>query len=347
MRGPAGRPESPKTIPESASVAVSVVIPAFQAEQWVRTALESVAVQQLQPDRVVEVVVVDDGSTDETVAIAQRTLDEFGLIGTVIRQSHGGVSAARNAGWRAARGDWIQFLDADDRLAETKLATQLGLALAVDGNCAVVYSAWQRLLPDHDSWVPLGPIEDPVLDEPVRSIIEDQWFGYVGPCLIRRDALVTLGGFDETKSLGEDLDLMLRLAIAGRDLRRAPSATPLYFYRQLPGSLWQRARKDPAALRGLNATETNAELHIRRIQENILSTRTRLALAERYITIYQCSRGLDDTLTASLLDQIAALRLRRAPKNAPRSARALATIIGLDHAVRMHDLVRSYIPSRR
>lgn len=342
MRGPAAdsnRPSPP--LP----VSVSVVIPAFQAEFWMRDALTSVAEQSPHPGKI-EVIVVDDGSSDTTVLAARTALSDFGLEGTVICQANAGVSAARNAGWRAARGEWIQFLDVDDRLAPSKIATQLGVALTSDSGCGVVYSAWQRVIQDGDSWVAMGPLEDPSFEEPVRGIIEDRWFGYLGPCLIRREALAAVDGLDDTMSLGEDLDLMLRLAITGWGFQRAATTAPLYYYRQTQESLWQRAIKDASALRFKNATEANAERHIRSSQQNVLSERTRLALAERYLSTYEFSRGLDEALSTDLLAQLAGLRLRKAPDNAPRMARALTPLLGLAPALRAHALFRAYRPAR-
>ena len=342
MHGPAAESNRPSPpLPGS----VSVVIPAFQAEFWMRDALASVAEQSPRSTKI-EVIVVDDGSSDETASTAESALSDFGLAGRVISQPNCGVSAARNAGWRAARGEWIQFLDVDDRLAPSKIATQLGVALTVDSGCGVIYSAWQRVIQDGDSWVALGPLEDPSFEEPVRGIIEDRWFGYLGPCLIRRDALVAVNGFDETMSLGEDLDLMLRLAITGWGFQRAATTAPLYFYRHIQGSLWQRASKDSSALRFKNATEANAERHIRSSQQNVLSERTRLALAERYLSTYEFSRGLDESLSTDLLVQLAGLRLRKAPDNAPRLARALTPFVGLAPALRAHAWFRAYHPAR-
>jgi cellulose synthase/poly-beta-1,6-N-acetylglucosamine synthase-like glycosyltransferase len=151
---------------------------------------------------------------------------------------------------------------------------------------------------------------------------------------------VALGGLDETLSLGEDLDLMLRLAIAGWGFRRAATTSPLYFYTHTPDSLWQRASKDPSALRCKNAIEANAERHIRSSQQNVLSERTRLALAGRYMSTYHFSRGLDEVLSADLLGQLAGLRLRKAPDNAPRMARALTPFLGLAPAMRVHAFLR-------
>ncbi|MHA7985492.1 glycosyltransferase family 2 protein [Rathayibacter sp. CAU 1779] len=326
-------------------VTVSVVIPAFQGAPWIHSALASVADQKINAGAI-EVVIVDDGSTDDTWVAAEQGLIDFQLAGIVIRQPNRGVSSARNTGWNAARGRWIQFLDVDDELAKDKLATQLAVIEAADSRCAVVYSAWQRMVLDGTSWLPSGPVEDPLFDEPVQGIVEDMWFGYLGPCLIRREALESVDGLDETKSLGEDLDLMLRLAEAGWGFLRASASDPLFYYRQTSGSLWRRASSDVGALRAKNDTEVTAEAHLHRLLGNRLPARTRSALAERYMLTYQFARTRNSALSDDLLRQIAMLHLRRAPQNAPRSVRAFAPVVGLGTALRAYALVRTAVPSK-
>jgi len=326
------------------NIAVSVVVPAFQADSWIRETLDSIAGSELESDTL-EVIVVDDGSTDATAQTARDAIATLGLKGTVIQQRNRGVSAARNTGWHAAQGEWIQFLDADDVIVPEKLPLQLKVGRSEE-RCGIVYSRWQMLVPKNDTWQRSGPIQDPRLDEPVRGIIEDKWFGYVGPCLVRRRAVEAIGGFDETKSLGEDLDFILRLAIAGWGFRRCDSAEPLYLYRQLAGSLWQRVNRNPEALRGKHATEAAAEAHLR--ESGVpLSARTRLALADRYVLTYQFCREVDAALARDLLTQIAGLRLRSGPESAPRSVRVLAPVIGLRRALDAHRIFRAYAPSRR
>src|SRR5436309_274726 len=101
---------------------VTVVIPAFNAESHIGGALASTR-DQRQSD--VEVLVVDDGSTDETVRVAERYAGDLNL--TILRQRNGGPAAARNAGIRRARGRYCAFLDADDLMLPGRLAAQADL----------------------------------------------------------------------------------------------------------------------------------------------------------------------------------------------------------------------------
>src|SRR5206468_12705012 len=94
---------------------VSILIPAYNAENWIADTLES-AIAQAWPHK--EIIVVDDGSTDETLAIARR-FEPKGV--RVVTQPNQGAAAARNKAFSLSRGDYIQWLDADDLLSRDKV----------------------------------------------------------------------------------------------------------------------------------------------------------------------------------------------------------------------------------
>src|SRR5262249_10136906 len=99
---------------------VSAVIPAHDARAFIATAIDSVHAQTHPVD---EIVVVDDRSSDGT---ADLVATRYGPAVRLVRGSVGGAAAARNAGWRAARSEWIAFLDADDEWVPTKIEAALG-----------------------------------------------------------------------------------------------------------------------------------------------------------------------------------------------------------------------------
>lgn len=105
-----------------ASAGVSVIIPVHNGERYLGEAIASVRRQSVSP---IEIVIVDDGSTDGTAALA----DALGSDIRLIRQPHSGVTVSRNRGIRAARGDLIAFLDCDDMWTDDKLATQVPILL--------------------------------------------------------------------------------------------------------------------------------------------------------------------------------------------------------------------------
>src|SRR5438874_1191114 len=109
---------------------VSVIIPAYNCAAYIGPAIASALSQR---DVAVEVIVVDDGSTDETWHVLER----FGDAIRTLRQANAGPAAARNRGARSAAGAWLAFLDADDEWLPEKLARQLAL---VDERTGLVYT---------------------------------------------------------------------------------------------------------------------------------------------------------------------------------------------------------------
>ena len=191
---------------------VSVVIPAYNAIDHIEDCLASVFSQRPPPS--LEVIVVNDGSTDGTL---EKLRSVSGLI--CLTQSNRGPAAARNSGIRQARGEYIAFLDADDLWPEGKLQKQIELlqhhpdAAMCFGDCRQFEDGQPRARTlfeeggyGEPSWGP-GPY---VPDAYARLIRNN--FITTGSVVIRRQALETLGGFDERFRLVEDLELWLRVA---------------------------------------------------------------------------------------------------------------------------------------
>lgn len=177
---------------------ISVVIPAFNAARFLPRCLASVFSQTLQPD---EVIVVDDGSTDDTASVAAA------LGAKVFRRTNGGLSAARNTGIQNASSEWIALLDADDLWAPKKLELQ---AAHVHPDTVLVYTGI-RFFDD-------GGIrsERPAI-EPTKAI-EMLRFCNPIPCtyLVRRDALLSGGGYREDIRACEDWEMLVRLQRLGK-----------------------------------------------------------------------------------------------------------------------------------
>jgi glycosyltransferase involved in cell wall biosynthesis len=170
---------------------ISVVVPVFNGAGMLEGAVESIEAQDYGP---IEIVVVDDGSTDATPEAAA-------LLGNRIRymrQVNGGPSAARNRGLAEARGDLIAFLDVDDRWPEGKLATQAA-RLASQPELQVVGGRIRYVGEGHPGARPvqLGK------DETISHV-------HLGAALFRRSAFDVVGTFDETLRYSEDLDWFLR-----------------------------------------------------------------------------------------------------------------------------------------
>ena len=185
---------------------VSVIIPAYNAGPYLRTAIDSVLAQTLAD---VEIIVVDDGSNDDTANIAAS----FGERVRLLRQDNAGVSAARNRGIEAARADFVAFLDADDwYLLPTKLASQAAL-LAARPEVGIVHSGWRLVNEQGDVKAERRPWQRvPVLDLQGWLLWQP---ALPSAMMVRRQALAQVGGFDPRLAHAEDIDLALRLTLAG------------------------------------------------------------------------------------------------------------------------------------
>lgn len=190
---------------------VSVVIPAYNAAWCIRRAVDSVLAQDY---RDFEVIVVDDGSQDETAAVLAAYGDALRVVG----KPNGGLSSARNAGIAAARGDHVAFLDADDWWLPAKLAHQVAL---LDGRPDVLFcSTTTRVVtPDGRSladWRCGGGAGKGEADALAAIFaINAHVAGSGSAVLARREAFARAGGFDESLRSLEDIDMWMRLAALG------------------------------------------------------------------------------------------------------------------------------------
>lgn len=190
---------------------VSVVIPAYNAAATLPGAVDSIGTS---PD-VLEVLVIDDGSTDETAAVAADSANV-----SCLHQANSGPSVARNTGIAAARGRWIAFLDADDRWLPGKLEAQLRVARQRP-DAVIVAGDWVR---DDSGLGPCPPVtgELPVAVHDYADVLVLNRF-QTSTVLARTDVLRSLGGFRPELDGAEDWDMWLRCATVGPLVRiRAP-----------------------------------------------------------------------------------------------------------------------------
>lgn len=203
---------------------VSVVIPAYNAAAYVGAAIDSVLAQTLKD---LEIIVVDDGSTDETPLVLER----FGSRIRAIRQQNRGVSAARNRGIDESHGRYVAFLDADDLWLPAKLQRQIE-ALAADGVKQACYTSHLlvteqlRPLRAHRS-----PRRSTALDD---LLARGNVIGSPSSVVCERELFSAAGGFDEAFSLCADWEMWLRIA-ARTDFLYVDE--PLVQYRVRSGSM--------------------------------------------------------------------------------------------------------------
>lgn len=177
------------------SETVSVIIPVFNGERFLGEALDSALSQVPAP---LEVIVVDDGSTDGSVSLADS---RTGV--RCIRTDHAGVSAARNRAISEALGDWIAFLDADDRWLPGKLRTQLDASR--ERPEVSLFLGMKRIFFEGD---PPAWYDGPGDGEELASYEPSVW-------LVKRADFELAGPFDTSMAIGEDTDWLARAADAG------------------------------------------------------------------------------------------------------------------------------------
>jgi peptidoglycan/xylan/chitin deacetylase (PgdA/CDA1 family)/2-polyprenyl-3-methyl-5-hydroxy-6-metoxy-1,4-benzoquinol methylase len=185
---------------------VSIIIPAYNAQETIVATLKSVLAQSCSTW---EAIIVDDGSTDETATIAARFARQDPRI-QVMRQVQMGVSAARNSGIRMARYGWLLFLDADDWLAPQYLEKMTG-RLAEDRSLDVVHCGWAWVAPD-GTLLPahFAPDKPDLFQEFARNILIA-----IHACIVRKSLVEVVGCFDPQQKIGEDWDLFQRVARTG------------------------------------------------------------------------------------------------------------------------------------
>jgi glycosyltransferase involved in cell wall biosynthesis len=180
---------------------VSVVIPCYQQAQYLGEAIESVLAQTYPH---LEVVVVDDGSTDNVGAIASRYPGV-----RCIREPNSGPAAARNAGIRNSNGDFLVFLDADDRLLPQ--GVQAGVqALGARQECAAAIGTYRRTSFDNRA---IDTHEQPTVNErQYEQMMEDNWAGFPARAIYRRSLLEHVRGFDSEIDAAADFGFNLAVA---------------------------------------------------------------------------------------------------------------------------------------
>lgn len=197
---------------------VSILIPCHNNARWVGQTIES-ALAQTWPDK--EVIVVDDGSTDQSLDVIRSFRDR-------IRWEAGpnrGANAARNRLLELARGDWLQYLDADDYLLPSKVAQQFECLVAHPSTDV----AFGPIIKEHWATTSVQREELPIPEPHDPWILLARWYlPQTGGCLWRRQAIVDVGGWKLDQPCCQEHELYLRLLMAGKSFTHWPHAGAIY-----------------------------------------------------------------------------------------------------------------------
>jgi glycosyltransferase involved in cell wall biosynthesis len=216
---------------------VSVIIPAYNAAHWLPAAVASVRAQTRPAD---EIVIVDDGSTDQTAEVGRSLGPDI----RCVRRENGGLSAARNTGTDATTGEWMLFLDADDRLVPDALASLTRTAAGSDAGVVYGFVLQRRAKGEEPA---LHGLKRAVGNPPVPAKAHFWWTAIptAGAALIRRSLNEKVGGFDENFRQVEDAEYWLRCGVTAPfahcdSLVLDKTYTPTSLGQQRAASIWYR-----------------------------------------------------------------------------------------------------------
>lgn len=226
---------------------VSILVPAYNAAPWIADTLRSALAQTWTNT---ELIVIDDGSSDDTLARANAFVSSRPDANIrVVSQPNRGASAARNHALLLARGEYIQFLDADDLLASDKIERQLA-RLILSGPRFLASGSWARFKNDPASAVftPHPNSRDLTGVEFLQLNFEEIAMMHPAAWLAPRTLLDAVGPWDETLSLNDDGEYFARVALAAERIAFCADARS-YYRSNLSSSLSRR--QDPRSLASL------------------------------------------------------------------------------------------------
>jgi glycosyltransferase involved in cell wall biosynthesis len=262
---------------------VSILIPAYNAEQWIEDTIQS-ALQQTWAKN--EIIIVDDGSKDQTLAVAQRFASKGVFVTTQINQ---GAAAARNKAFSICQGDYIQWLDADDLLAPDKIEKQLETAADGCSKKTLFSSAWgsfayrtsKAAFSPTTLWCDLSPVE-----WLVRKIGQDLSIQTMA-WLVSRELTEAAGPWN-TRLLGDDDgEYFCRVVLASDSVRFVSEAKS--FYRRAVFSLsyvGQSDKKMEAQFLALQLYVT----HIRSLEDSQAVRKACLECLQKYLVCFYPER---------------------------------------------------------
>jgi glycosyltransferase involved in cell wall biosynthesis len=252
---------------------VSVIIPTYNRAGFIAAAIESVLRQSFKD---VEIIVIDDGSTDNTSAILKPYYKHV----VYIPQANTGVSAARNAGILQAKGDWIAFLDSDDEWLPEYLAYQMdgtrrharvrthitnSLNVLLDGRTIEAFR--------HNNLIAEFRGNDELLIErPLHHVIKYRLTA-LQPTIVHHRTLLKAGLFDHSLSIAEDYDVICRMALMGPFRISRTALASIYRRRESTENLTSQLSQ-----KGIYSFESFAKVHSHLLKGNLVDGRERIIL---------------------------------------------------------------------
>lgn len=280
---------------------VSIIIPAYNAEKFIAQTILSA---KSQTHRHKEIIVVDDGSSDRTFAIA----NEFaGPEVRIFRQANKGASAARNKGFAESRGDYVQFLDADDLISSTKIEKQM-IDAVVYGDRFIYGGKWKIFYQNPEEFV-FSPNElwkdfmDPV-DWLITSWTKQKWM-HPSAWLTPRHLIEKAGPWDESLSLHDDGEFFCRILLQSKGVRFCREAES-YYRKGIDNSL-----SSTFSEKAIGSHSRICQLYEKYLLQYTNSDKARKACATNYLAFYYTYYPEYKPLTRAAKEAAARLGLHR------------------------------------
>ena len=307
--------EFPKSIPcfdedieEPVKPLVSILIPAYNAEEYIADAIRSAVAQTWERK---EVIVVDDGSTDGTAEVARK----FGSKEVVfVSKRNEGAAATRNHAFERSQGDYIQWLDADDLLAPDKIERQLAALHEDDGKRMLLSSSWGlfRYRTEGTRFTPTSLWQDLTPVEWLLRKMGDNQFMQTATWLTSRELAEAAGPWDTRLLSDDDAEYFCRVLVSSKGTRFVPEAR--VYYRSTPSG---RLSHVGASNKKKDALVLSMKMHIRNLRSLEESDRVRKAclvyMQDLYVNFYPERPDLMaelQTLAAELGGRLEEPRLR-------------------------------------
>jgi glycosyltransferase involved in cell wall biosynthesis len=319
---------------------VSIIIPCYNAERWVQEAVES-CLNQSYPN--IEIIIVDDGSTDGSLEILRRYIP---LIRVETGPNRGGNNA-RNRGFALSRGEYIQFLDADDYLELDKIAVQVEFLEKTQADVVFGDLRYRKHLPDV-SFSYLSGVEVSGDQPNILASLLAFWGAQVngGAVLYKRQVIDQVGGWDETLRNAQDTDFLTSMALSGAKMCYQPGCH--FIYRKY-GRVTVSTSSLSRWLEAMRMSRTKSEVALSRTGR--LTEEYKSALAVGYFETARACYSFDPGASFSvyanslddLLNKILALCPHFKATDESRAFKALQSLFGFKFATHLCLRIRAAI----
>jgi glycosyltransferase involved in cell wall biosynthesis len=314
---------------------VSVIIPAYNSARHIEECLESVIKQTYEW---IEIVLVDDGSTDNTVEILQEFLrtNQSKKSIEIITQPNRGACSARNKGLRNCKGDCIQFLDADDILHPDKIATQVEI-LKQTNDQVIASGQWDRFYHNIDeaSFPQRGSYND--WDNPVDWMV-NSWEGYgvaqTGIWLTPRKLIEQAGLWDEHLMINQDGEFFTRVLLNASSIKYVPEAK-VYYRSGLKNSI---SRKNNGAK--AESLLNSFQLISRSVLQKHDSKKVRHALMMNFLRFYYEHYETYPELVKRAKDEINRLGYQKLEITGGRNFSRIAYVLGFENTLKLRKAIK-------